>query len=367
MKFAFDTAEQIAETVDLIDEAEAKEEFEPILQKCIQRAQVLKNHDLEFEARYSYLNLVTHLNKKDLAIGSFPWLLNYIDQYPSWYDRFRVLWCYKWVIISLPQFTSISKAKIEQLRLDMEKRYQEADAGTKVIHYFKCLLAIYQGELKVAAEHYEAYKLDEEAGSLDDCEACQPNALMELFMFQKDYQQALDSVQVVLSKRKTCKDVPATTFPAAAFAHLMLNQEEEAAHMFANAQREMDFDTPWLDDIGYLLMYCAMTGQWVQGRKILEKQLPFTAARQPEYKLYWFYLGVHMFFRAMSASGLSDISLKVEKAETGFPLKGETCDLGESISWLNQRLTDLSNAIDQRNGNSFYRELRDYHEAMIAS
>src|SRR5437870_10345778 len=68
--------------------------------------------DAGFQARQEYIKATMFSGQPDKMLVAFSWCLSQVDRNPERFDRYRLLWQYKWVVNSLPDFPQISLAQI---------------------------------------------------------------------------------------------------------------------------------------------------------------------------------------------------------------------------------------------------------------
>ena len=126
----------------------------------------------------------------------FPWFLNKCDSKDNYYKYLQVLWTFKWVINAVTDFPAISLSKIEGLREEFERRFQEYGTGDRVINYFKAQQESQLGNIEKSLELADKYFSDTRTCELDDCAACQPNNISRVFFYHGHSVQLLCTLKV---------------------------------------------------------------------------------------------------------------------------------------------------------------------------
>lgn len=355
MNQSLETVDDVREIVSSLRYADESFENEKLLQKCIQKARIFKDKDLEFNARLAYLNQVNWLNQNDKTIATLPWLLKRIDDGYNLDELSSVLWMYKWVITNLPGFAAIPRNKIEELLEDMSTRFQSFGSGQKVIYYLKLQVYLLLGDLPKSEENYVLYTKSRGRGSLDDCAACQPNNLIDLHLAKKDYAKAIKEGKPLVDKKLTCKIVPSTTYPDMAYAHFLLGNLEEAKEMAFKARRGLPKKTADLSSFSMLVKYYALAREFVKGRNVIEDQLVYTLDHVADSDKCDFYLACLMFFISLEKAGKTKITMKFAKPIGLFVGEEGVCEVGTSIPWLQNEVDSIASKLDIRNGNSYFK------------
>jgi hypothetical protein len=248
------------------------------------------------------------------------------------------------------------------MRDDFEKRYLDYGTGPKVIHYMQVQYWDALGEPTKAAEAYRLYLKSSTNDLLDDCKACQPNKLISHFISHGKYAEALKEAEPLILGKVTCQVVPERTYPKLIFPALHLGKLEEALNFAILARKKLPLDQANLPEASHLINYYALTGEWVKGRNVIEKQFPYSFIHVSEVDQFYFYLSGHIFFHRMPGNKTKLIQLKLP---ANGPLYNESnkYTLEQLRTYFEQQLDLVRQALDQRNGNPYYRRLIEQKKA----
>ncbi len=364
MHFSLDTIEDIQEAVRRLSYSEETEEHEKIIQKCIQKAQFFKDKDLEFKARLAYMRQVTWLNKPDKMLAIFPWLLNRLDEGYNQDELSTVLWMYKWVIIKLPCYANISLSQIESLQKDMERRFLDYGTGSRLSYYFKMIVYGYLGDTSKAQQYLKCYLEDDTTSVLDDCRACQPNSLLSVYMALRDYPSFLSTFESILVNRVRCAEVPNLTYAKATLVNQITGNVETAKEQAILARKKIPLTKAVLTEMGYLLIYYALTEDFIKGRSVIEKQFRFCNSMQPDVFLYHFYLGCLLLMKSLQKAGKKTINLKISLPDIQ-PVKEDSYQITNCVEWFEKQCLQMVQKLDTRNQNTFYADEVAYYQSLL--
>lgn len=364
MDFSLDTIEGVQEAIEWISYSDETEENEKILQKCIQRAQFFKDKDLEFAARIVYIRQVAGLKKPDKTIAVFPWLLKRLDEGYNQDEIYDVLWMYKWVIIELPSYASISLTQIETLQKDMERRFLDYGTGTRLIHYFRMLVTQTLGDMEKAQEHMKCYLEDHTRSVLDDCRACQSNSLLNVYLTLRDYSTFLSTFESLLISKICCEEVPDLTYAKATLVNQITGNVATAKEHAILARKKIPLTKAVLTEMGYLLIYYALTEDFIKGRSVIEKQFTFCNPTQPDVFRYNFYLGCLILMKALEKAGKKTIKLKISVPDVQ-PVKEDSYAVSACTDWFEKQCLQLVQKLDTRNQNQFYADDMAYYLSLL--
>jgi hypothetical protein len=326
--------------------------------RCVQKAQNLKDLELEFEARYAYIHQLVFLNYQEEAVAMFPWLLNMCDKYPDRFDYYDALWVYKWILGNIGLSSKITLKQIEAILKDFEDRYRNYGAGEKVILYYKIITAHRLGRMEHLLENIQKYDALIKGGSLDDCEACQ---LDELLLFHNDlreFDKTLKLAEPIISGKLTCGQVPEDTNPKLLHASMMIGKWELADKYAQKVSNKIKNKKQNFVNASPLLTYFAIKGKESRGKKLLEYQLSYLNQNSSEYKKLYFFLAAHLFINSLIQKGKDKLVFKLE--ENVFLKKimdnfgTESTDLSAFSVWLIEEAMNCAQSLDSRNENAFY-------------
>ncbi|UII27048.1 hypothetical protein LVD15_01025 [Fulvivirga maritima] len=355
-----DTVEDVYNAVNYLKGAKTTLDNKDLAFKCIRKAMFFKDLDLEFEARYEFLQQCCFLNYQEEMIAQYPWFLKICDEHPGRFRYSSVLWAFKWVINLLPGFHNISLEKINSLLSEFERRYRDFGATDRVIQY--CFLKVYSslGKHEKTLEAYEAYKrAPAKWERLMDCSACELNSILDVFIDTKDYKTAIEMAQPILSGKLTCAEVPMITYPKLIIPAIELGEEALAEDMLYKTLKELNGTTEEVEVYCQLLPYLSIKGDFVTARKIFEAQFPSLKVRKSDFMFVYFYMYSGIVFKCMARKDKPTVKLAINGA---LPLDHlQTENEGEYYTeklqlWFEEMAFHYATLLDNRNGNNHYNE-----------
>lgn len=335
-----------------------------ILEKIISKAQFNNDLDTEFDAKKEVLSLATFdfaFPEKQMNI--FPWLLAACDKYPDRFDYFDVLWDYKWVIFETPEFHNISLSNIENLLVDIEKRYKDYDESPAVIYYLKRYIYAKMGRTKESKEsHEKLLSCKKRIKHFEDCKACTIANYVIYLNTQDEYEEAIKVAQPVLKKKYTCTEVPLTTYPDVVLAYIFLNKLDECKSVFNTGYNCLPKTSPYLHEFYIYILYCSLTNQDVKAIEIIENQFPFSQTISTKLGVLHFYYACSVFFKKLYDNNETTIKIKLPN-NWEISSKNNEYSTEELYNWFSKEVNLLTNIFDARNGNTYH---RDYFAKMDA-
>jgi hypothetical protein len=354
------TREDIWEALDYINQ-EYNINNKDIAFKCVQKAMLLGYKKLEFDARNKYVSQLVFCNFIDEAMVQYAWLLNYKknnELQPG--SIHSVLWKFKWIIDRLPEYHSIPISKINDAIAQFEKEYHAAGDTEKIIEYKKTFINLIMGKINEAEEHYKKYKKSNNTGEYDDCYACQLSSLVSFYLVKKDYRKAIETAKDLVNKKYSCAEVPNVTYPKLAFAHLMLGELNKSEEYYQLSLKKLKLSNPQ-DGIFRILFYLGKTKAFVQGKKIIDKQLHFFLELKSDVLKFDFYSGCYIFFKYAGQEKIKTFKIKLN-GQTNFiaPIKKDEYDVVAIKQWFYDQANMHASLLDKRNENNYYQDYLKY-------
>ena len=356
----FNTREEIQEVLWDID-GDYNITNKDLAFKCVQKAMLLGNKKLEFDARYKYFSQLIFCNLFDEALAQYPWLLNYKKNNEiSPGGIHKVIWSFKWIIDKIPVYSSIPLSKIKDTIAQFEEEYKSVGNTGKIIEHYRMIMHLIMGEIEKAEEHYNKYKKSNQTGEYDDCYACQLHSTLDLHLAKKDYKKVIESGGDLVTKKYSCSEVPDITYPKLVFSYLMLGELNKAEEYYQLSLKKLKLSIPQ-DVIYYTLFYLGKTKAFVQGKKIIDKQLHFILAAKSDMLKYHFFSSCHIFFKYAEQDGIKNFKIKLAD-QTNFiaPVKKDEYSVTSLKQWFYDQSHLHATLLDKRNENNYYQDELKY-------
>ncbi len=340
------------------------EDNKNLIFKCVQKAQELKDPDLEYKARLKYVNQLNFLGYSEKAISIFPWLLDCCDTYPKRFNYKDALWAYKWIVNDLYEFSAISCDQIETVFDDFERRFNKYGAGQRIITYYKMSKFHRMGNPKEALLYLRASESISEKGPLDNCEACMVNGTLDLLLDMKLYAEVLEKAKPILDKTISCLYLPSGTYPKIVFTYMMLGKTELAEKYY-----QLTIKNSQPKNLSHkIILYLSANHRFSECFSIIGKKLNLDHESWDDVSKCHFYQSCHLFFQEMYRSGRESISIDLSSFGTNNVLPDPSHNnyqTKELAKWLKGIAYHHAKKLDLRNGNNFYEEKLDFYSEIF--
>jgi hypothetical protein len=340
---------------DMAEDLPYSKERSLLREKALKIADILNDEQKQFEARINYINDVCSegsFPEKYLTV--FPWLLSYIGKNKESEDTMTVLWYYKWVIMIMHEFSSISKEQIENALEDLRKKYTECGSTDKVFHDYSREAYHNLGDYEKSAFHHEKHSTFKKKDQLDDCEACVLNRIVTFYIITGNIDEALKRARPILTFKKTCTHIPKDTYTNL-ITPLLIQKKYDLASDFAEklekALKKSNYGGNITNVYPLILNHCVHS-RISNAVKLFEKYFGHVLlAKSPERKFNFYCAAVNMFKKVEKTT----IKLRLPQ---DFPLfnKDNVYEITALIEWLEEESGKIAAVFDKRNGNDKYKK-----------
>lgn len=307
---------------------------------------------LGYEVREKLVGAALDADDCPRMMVAFAWRLARYDRSPDEFPWAQLLWELRWVVSSLADFPDVPRAKIEEMKADMARRYQAAGASPRSFALMCRKMAIDMGDRAAADDAHGWYRrcpLD----WLSDGPATEAGFDVGYRLFRNEYARALREAAPFFDGRirdahfepQLCADV---LFPL-----LRAGRAAEGMSFHRRGYRRHRGNPRHLDSIGKHIVFLALTGNAAKAIGLVELHLPLAlASKNPATRLY-FLLDALVLFDNLRAKDRADLRFR---APDDCPVPGEKgrYPVVAIREWLYAITADLARAFDARNENDYY-------------
>lgn len=185
------------------------------LDKAVRAADAENDDVTAVAAREAVIDTAFYVNDPERTLAAFTWLLARHDkqEQASFLDGWRsesLLWRYKWVLGCLCEFPQISRARIDAVAADLERRFVAAGNLMRGVHTTRCKTAIELGDDAVALTELARMR-SVPRDRLADCRACEADLEVEVLQRTGDLAGARAAAAPIFAGTLRCENVPAWT------------------------------------------------------------------------------------------------------------------------------------------------------------
>ncbi len=164
-----------------------------LLEEAVRLADTHGDADEGFRLRTALATAAMLGGRPDVLLVAFSWCVAQYDRDPGRFkgeEEFSLLCGYKWAVENLVAFPQVSRADIDKLLDDMERRYRAHGASMHAVHHKRRQVLSLMGDMAGAAEA-DRHMARARPDFLSYCPACVQDASIEYLLLQGKDQEAL--------------------------------------------------------------------------------------------------------------------------------------------------------------------------------
>jgi tetratricopeptide (TPR) repeat protein len=288
------------------------------------------------------------------ALVAFTWCLQVFDRNPNFAERENpLLWRYKYVIQSLPEFPQVSRAQMRASVGDFQERLKRGGYSARTGLYLENKIALGCGDLAAVRELSSRWP-DLKRDGISDCHACEMDTDVHNQCMIGQYQECLDRAEPLLKGQLSCAEVPHITLPHVAHADFHLGKMKDAKAAALEALRLIGGNADLIAAKARVLEVYVLMREWSAGLTLLERELPLLERSESVLEKLRFQLAaVALLEHVLRADPNAALHLS-----DAFVRKNSLADTRARtlFEWLTPEVKNLTGVFDARNGNSYLRD-----------
>ena len=316
-----------------------------------------RHGDAEFgyHARMALIDAASSAGQAEKLLDAFSWCLERFDADPTQHEEEQLLWYYKWIVEHVPEFTDVSRERIEDLFGDMERRYRNAGLGLRPLYECRTHAAVVMGDKEKAAE-YERRWLGMPRNPGADCLACECDKRVEYLLFAGCYEEAIEEAAPVLAGALRCGQVPTRTLARVLVPLLRLERPAEAGRYHLLGIGHAASERQYLWYLAEHLAFLVLIRNLAEAVALFQRHLPWALEIRNSFDRFRFYRSAWLLLRILTRDGHEAGDLCLPPAFETYR-RGHTYDLNLLEDRFRKEADKLAQDFDERNGTPYYAEL----------
>ncbi|MFC7240923.1 hypothetical protein ACFQO7_00385 [Catellatospora aurea] len=253
-----------------------------------------------------------------------------------------LLWRFKWVVWSLPQFPEIPLDRTRSVLDDMEARYLRGGHSLHAVHQHRWLVAHHTGD--PAAEHWYDRMVTARRDRLSDCAACVPSGQVRHLVSLGRDEEAIEIGRPF--SRGGCTEQPQWMLSELLLPYLRTGRHADAMDAHRVGYPHMRADRHHLDNIAAHLRFCGLSGNETRGLELIERHRGWLDAPSSPYAAMEFAAAAGQVLRRLTEAGHGDLPVA---AVPGGPAASTVAQVGAEVAALARA---IAARFDARNGNT---------------
>jgi hypothetical protein len=326
-----------------------------LLEEAVQLADSVQDLDMAFDARNELVSAATFGGRPDILIVAFSWCIAQFDRNPERFDAFDLLWKFKWVMSNGIQIPAISRPRMEEVLVEMERRYREAGSTLHAIASERRAFQIHVGDHAAARVAHAEFR-ERRRDLFSDCPACAANNNCKYYCFQRQWGRAVQAAQPVLRGRLTCAEEPHCILATVLMPLFHLGRLDEAKLCQRQGYRLVSGGSQFVRQHGQHLRFMVLIGDLAHSKRMLERHLPGALETIMLDERFDFLLAARLWIDRVG-EGTRKLTLRLPKGIPGN-VHGKF-DISRFRAWITQEAHEIARRFDARNGTQAFQEQID--------
>lgn len=230
---------------------------------------------LGYDARIDLIDAYNNHTERWRMLPAFGWCLAAYDRDPSMFEEWdgeQLRWYHKWAVATLRSTPRVGLAQTQAALDDMERRFRAGGHSMQTIYNLRCKVADHVGDEPGARKWFDLWRTAERDEN-SDCAGCDPSRQAELLAAWGEWDDALKTVEPVLSGVLGCAEQPEKALVAVLMPYLKLGRYEEAAKAHVRAYRRHRHERDAFSFLPEHMRFCVLTGNTDRAVDILAEHL----------------------------------------------------------------------------------------------
>lgn len=338
----------INESLDL-DEGETQV---MLMEEAVRLADAGGDLELRYFVREQFIRAAVFGGATEKAIVAFSWCLAQFDRHPGKFSQWAILWKYKWIVGLVSNFPEIPKSQIFEMLADMERRFEAAGYGQRVVYHHRYRLAEFWGDREEAVRCFRrAEELPKD--ELSNCTACELDDRVSFSFYCGDDERGVALAAPILAGRESCATVPHRTLANLLLPLVRLGRQREALGHHLKGYRLIAGNKTFLDRLSEHVVFLALTENTAKAVKLFEKHYHWTERNMDAANRFRFYRAAWFLFDVLAEGRRETLRLRLPASFPPYRADGryETAQLA---AWLRDQADRLAARFDERNGTDFF-------------
>jgi hypothetical protein len=306
--------------------------------------------DRSFAARQQSLRPCYDAGRPELLLVNYAWCLAYADRHPEPHLR-NILWAYRWVASTMPDFPQITREQIEAAADDMATRYGRAGYSLRPVHVMRRFIYEKMGDgraAQAAGRQINRHHRDEMSDSAELELAFK--ASYQVLMGQ--WRRALATVEPMLSDQIVNRD---RVYQKRVHSEFLVPLARAGQIERAKALQRAAYPliVQYLTSVRWQIEFLAVVGNLAAAIRLVERHLPQAASNASLDDRFGVYRASRLLVDRLRTTGHARTQLALPAnllaAETA-----ERWSLDALAARLDVELASLAARFDRRNGNTYY-------------
>lgn len=328
-----------------------------LLEEAVQYADAAQDIQLAYKLRMEFMSAANFSGRPDIMLVAFSWCLAQYDRDPETYDSYDLLWRYKWVVSDCLKFPTISRSRLQELLIDLERRFRESGSTLHPVCMLQREFFVQIGD-REGAQHAHDQICEQRRDRLSDCKACVVSSNCIYYSFLREWEQAVKAANPVLSKALSCAEEPHITFGTVLLPLLQLGRYEEAKDYHLQGMRLVSGASHFVRQHAQHLECATLLGEMSKAKHLVERHMPHALDSILPYSRFRYFLAARLWTDRLLQRGTKKLKARLPNEIPALDAKGnyDVSALGE---WFRAQAETIARQFDARNGTDIFQRQID--------
>jgi tetratricopeptide (TPR) repeat protein len=263
---------------------------------------------------------------------------------------------------SLPEFPSIPKQTILATLEDMREEFRKAQYKERTTWEYVRIVYMELGDKEKAAEA-QAHFLEAEPTTVMDrwfynanCQACETNNQVSYYIDIGEFDKAAELAEILFSGKETCANVPKVTYANLLLPLLRTGELEKAVELCKKGLAQVKNQRNFISSQTKILAFLALTDNLKLASQWFVAHAGFAEESYVPIEKLEYLRAAHLFWKAFADPKTRGWMPTLPLAHPLYQKTAQDYDPQILAEDARKRAMELSQAFDQRNGNTFFSE-----------
>lgn len=324
-----------------------------LYEEALRLAEQSRNLDLIFPAKLYVASSAGNTGYEEKTMAALAWCVATFEKDEQRFQEYqkRLVSHLKTFLCSVSQYSRITREQIEDLLQQFESLLRRFGYSMRTALYVRMHYARKTGNRLSAIELHDKYVLyprDNMSSKVEE----ETEAEFWQAYFLGDFDKAIQSAEELLTANPSSSYVLHNTYTGVLRPLAIHNRYEEADQYQKKGYRLIRNNRAFLDRVGQQIAYLVHRERPATAIRMFERHLFWALETHDQTSRFYFYVAAKNLFCSLPQKRPTcKLSLP-----PSFPLyeQSNEYDVAKLIDWLQQQISPLAIAFDQRNGNDYF-------------
>lgn len=326
-----------------------------LFERSVQIADAHQDLEAGYRTRQRLMGAALSAGLSDVLLVSFTWCLAQSERDPQAFPEQEILWQFRWVISELVEFPEVSRAQLDDLFTDMERRYRRAGSSMRAYWVLRRMVALDMGDRDAAIAAHEQLELCRRDWLSDGADA-ETSFHVDYLLFLGQDEAGLRRAMPLLQQSQASSHHLGFLYAKLLHPLLKLGRFEQAARFHQAGYRLVSRNARYVPRFAEHLTFLALTENFARGYRLVERHLGDAVGSVSAFSRMQFYHSARLLFELAADRGRDSLRLRLPPPFPFHSPEGRYDPRALAAS-LAEQVDHMARQFDTRNGTDYYTRL----------